>query len=352
MNTVDIIIPTYNRTDLLKRVLDYYQEYGREFNFIVADSSNPKNKKQNCKLVKSYTTMKILYLDKFSDTLIQSRKFGEMVKYAKSKYCVFCADDDFIVPSGLRKAIAFLEKNPDYVAAHGTYIGFHLFKSIIGSSSFWWKFRHAPQSISSSNPLLRLNDLLTTSTQIIWSVRRTSVVKACYQEFMKVNIDPYLLPILGELLPDALTVIFGKAKSLNTFYSARQYFGSVISYYPSLTDAKNAGIFDKEYSKVKKCLTDNIAKREKVTRIHIANTIDSAIETHIKFSYQQHLMGRINFILKYFPSFVSKAVRLLHVCYLFSTNNTNKIGNISDPSSLYFEDFNKVRQCVIRHNIV
>jgi len=42
-----IIIPTYNRPDYLRRILSYYNEYGRDYNIIVADSSSDENKKMN-----------------------------------------------------------------------------------------------------------------------------------------------------------------------------------------------------------------------------------------------------------------------------------------------------------------
>ncbi|MBA7581945.1 hypothetical protein ES708_23862 [subsurface metagenome] len=44
-NLCTIIIPTYNRPDRLKRLLDYYNKYGKNFNIIVADSSSKENKR-------------------------------------------------------------------------------------------------------------------------------------------------------------------------------------------------------------------------------------------------------------------------------------------------------------------
>lgn len=351
MNIVDVIIPTHNRTNYLKRVLDYYSDQNSDFNFIVADSSSPTIKQLNKKLVRNYSKLRILYIDKFSDKLIQSHKFAEMVKYAKSKYCVFCADDDFIVPEAIKECIIFLEKNPDYVAAHGTYIGFYLFNSLIGIKRFWWQFRHSPISISSSNPVERLSSLLTNSSQILWSVRRTAVVKDCYAQFKKIDFDPSLLPVMGELLPDSLTILKGKVKGLDTFYAARQFFGSVISYYPNLQDAINKGIYDLEYNKFKKCILKNLNKVTTSGENTASKTIDLAIEKVIKNSNQQYLTNKFYLLTKHLPIFIINILQLLNAGYLFSKPKRAKIGLLSKSSSKYFNDFKVLAQSVIKNNV-
>src|SRR5258708_4532905 len=164
-NKIDIIIPTYNRTNFLKRILDYYLPYGKDFNFIIADSSSRLNKSRNKKLIQAYSDLSILYLDKFSQDLQQHLKFAKIVKYAKSKYCVFCADDDFIVPNSIKECVDFLKKNPDYAAAHGTYIGFHIFQTLWGKK-FAWKYRSTHHSLYSPTATQRLEDHLSNYTQM------------------------------------------------------------------------------------------------------------------------------------------------------------------------------------------
>lgn len=351
MKKIDLIIPTYNRPDFLRRILDYYQINGRYFNFIIADSSNQANKALNKKIINDCSDLNILYLDNFPQNLSQHDKFAEMVKYAKSKYCVFCADDDFIVPNGIKEAVDFLEKNPDYSAAHGTYISFYINKSILGSKKFWWKFLYSPFSISSSSPINRLTLHLTNYNMVVWAVRRTNIVKICYREFSKSKIDPYLLPVFGELLPDVLTVIFGKIKHLNNFYAARQSFSQILSSYPSLIDAKEIGIYKSEYTKFKRCLINNLGIQDQALKDKTASIINSAIEIYIKYSFQEHILGKINYILNRLPKFISSGIKLLHAIYLFSKSKRGKIGLIDNPSSKYFSDFEAIRKMVLKHNI-
>ncbi len=351
MKKIDLIIPTYNRPFFLRRILDYYQINGRDFNFIIADSSNPKNKAQNRKLVNTYPKLNILYIDKFPQNLSQHDKFAKMIKYAKSKYVCFCADDDFIIPNGIKEAVNFLEKNPDYSAAHGNYISFYLHKTPFYSKQFWWRFLYSPYSISSSNPIDRLVLHLTNYNMVVWAVRRTKVVKKCYEEFSKSKIDPYLLPVFGELLPDVLTVIYGKTKHLNNFYAARQSFSQILNSYPSLIDAKKIGIYEREYAKFKNCLINNLSIKGQTSKDKIASIINLAIEMYIKYSFQEHILNKINYILNRSPKFISSGIRILHAIYLFSKNKKSNIGLIDNPSSKYFNDYEVIRKLVLKHNI-
>ncbi len=341
MSNVDIVIPTHNRIDLLRRILDYYQEYGRDFNFIVADSSSPTNKVRHKKLVSTYSKLNILYIDRFSPNLEQHIKFAKMVKYIKSKYVVFCADDDFIIPNGIRQCVQFLQKNPDYAAAHGSYIGFYLFKGILSYKSFWWNFRYAHHSITGKSPEKRLASHLGNFTLALWAVRRTDQVKACYQELLKANFDPDLLLMFGELLPDALTAVYGKIKRLKVFYGARQYFFSIATNFQTLIDGQSSGKYQEEYNKFKNCLVNNSLSPK---------IIDSTMEKYLKYSYQEHLVNKVNRILGIAPGFVSKGLRLLHAAYLFSKDKKDRIGLIDNPSSSYFHDFAAIRQSVLEHD--
>ncbi len=351
MKNIDLIIPTYNRPDFLKRILDYYSTSGGNFNFIVADSSSRSNKTLNKKIINLFPKLNILYLDKFPQNLSQHDKFAKMVEYSKAKYVCFCADDDFIVPNGIKKAVEFLEKNPDYSATHGSYISFYVYKNLFGLIKFWWRFLYSPYSISSSSPLDRLVSHLTNYNMVVWSVRRTDIVKKCYREFSKIKIDPYLLPVFGELLPDLLTVIYGKIKHLDNFYAARQSFSQILNSYPSLIDAKKIGIYKKEYSKFKNCLINNLNILEQTPKDKTENIINSSIEIYIKYSYQEHILGKITNILNHLPKLISNNINLLHAKYLFSKNKKSKIGLIDKSSSKYFTDFESIRKIVLKYNI-
>lgn len=349
MSKIEVIIPTRNRNDFLKRILDYYQSHSKGLSFLIADSSSNSIKKKNKQLVSKYKNMRIRYLDKFPENMEQHYKFSEMVKYIKARYCVFCADDDFIVPEAIKTCAKFLDKNPNYVAVHGTYIGYHLYNGIFGKNKFWWQFRHTPISITSSKAMERLCNHLEHFTLTIWAVRKTAIVKACYKEFRTTKIDSYILPILGELIPDALTAVFGKIKHINTFYSARQYFGSIRGTYPSLIDAKNWGKYENNYSQFKKVILRNIPKSDGLSKQEASTILDSTMEKYIGYSYQEHLMNKLFSLLKPLPESVALFIRFLHEIYLFSKPKVNKLGQIQKPTSKFYSDFTNIKQSILEH---
>lgn len=347
---VDLVIPTYNRPDFLRRIMDYYQETGASFNLIVADSSNKTNKRLNKKIINSYPDLKVRYIDEFPDTLTLHLKLTKTVKYILSKYCVFCADDDFIIPKAIRESVAFLEKNPDYSAAHGIYLGYHFFSIPFITKKFLWKIRYSPYTIANVSSLDRVDTHMQNYILVLWAVRRTVIVKKIYAEFNKLDIDPYLLPVLGELIPDVLTVVSGKVKAFKAAYGVRQYFGSISSYFPSLLDAKKAGRYQKGYSSFKKCLIKNLPKENKHNIDKVAETIDLAMEKYINYSYGEHFINKVNLILRHFPKFVSQVIRQIHTIYLFSKNENGFMAKLNN-SSKSLRDFNIIKKSIIKSDI-
>lgn len=346
MNKVDLFIPTFNRPEFLKRILDYYNSYNVDYNILIVDSSDQKNKKINKKTISLYPHLKITYIDMVSSSKNFHIKFGNMVKFAKNKYCVFCPDDDFITPKGISEAVAFLEKNPDYAAAHGTYISFYVHKNLF-SKQFWWRFFYRNESITSSNPLERLSYHLTNYNLVLWSVRRTELVKTCYKEFLHSKVNHILF---GELLPDMLTVIYGKIKRLNTFYAARQAFSHSYSYWPSLQDAIKAGTYDTDFAKFKDCLISAF-KKFNIPPTKAEAVINLNMPNYFKTSTQEHLIGRLNLMLENFPSIFARGLRLLHATYLFSKSKEDQIGLVDSPKSHHFDDFNNIRRLVLKYDI-
>ena len=129
MAKTTIIIPTYNRSNCLKRILNYYDSFPEkkdDFEFIVADSSSNENKKINREIVSSLKNFEVLYLSDYLENINPWYKFANAINYAKSGFCLICADDDFVVPKSAIFCADFLENNPNFTAAHGQYILFHL----------------------------------------------------------------------------------------------------------------------------------------------------------------------------------------------------------------------------------
>lgn len=344
MSLIDLFIPTYNRPFFLRRILTFYSIYKFKHRIIIADSSTNQNKQHNKKIISEFNNLNILYVDTFSPKQVSHHKFGEMVKLAKAKYSVFCADDDFLIPEGIDEAVKFLEKNPDYSSAHGTYIAFYIYR-FFKFKKFLWRFIYSIQTINETSALNRLTYHLANYNQVLWAVRRTDRLKIIYSEFLKSKADSVYF---GELLPDMLSVIYGKVKRINTFYSARQAFSTAYKYWPSLQDGIKSGIYQSEYGKFKKTLIRNLKKVSKIDLKQANEEIDKAMDSYLSLSNQEHLTGRLNLLLGNFPVSIGNTIRQLHVGYLYSKKNLNKIGKIDSPFSKYFRDFINIKNLVLK----
>ena len=126
MSNFSLIIPTYNRPNRLRRLLDYYNKYGKNFNIIVADSSSNENKKLNKKSVLIFSNLSIIYLDNYSSKINTFYKIPDASNHVDTKYSVLCADDDFITADGIYKSVDFLEKNSDFSVVQGKFIAFSI----------------------------------------------------------------------------------------------------------------------------------------------------------------------------------------------------------------------------------
>ena len=138
MINCNIIIPTFNRPAYLRRVLSYYDSLEKKLKVIIADSSSNENKALNRSIISSISNLDIQYVDTYSTQINPHHKMADMVNYAQERYCVFCADDDFVTPNGIKQSVDFLEKNPDFAVAQGQYIAFYLEGEAGKKQKFYW----------------------------------------------------------------------------------------------------------------------------------------------------------------------------------------------------------------------
>lgn len=261
MTNCNIIIPTFNRPSYLKRILSYYRDSETAYNIIVADSSSDENKELNKKTISSVSNLAIKYLDNYSIEINTHHKMADAINYAGEKYCVFCADDDFITPNGINQSVDFLEQNSDFTVAHGSYISFHLKTDDREKQQFCWKPADSDESITLAEAESRLIFHFSNYNPTIFAVHRTELLKMVYNEALKSKVDPLFF---GELLPSMLTLVYGKMKRLDVLYAARDCGSIRNGYWPSLRDAIKAGIYDEEYAKFRDCLAMHLSQQSRL----------------------------------------------------------------------------------------
>ena len=352
-----ILIPTYNRPNYLRRLLSYYNKFGENYNMIIADSSSNENKKINKNIISKFSKLNIFYIDKYSPTVKGHQKFLDAINQVKTKYSVFCADDDFITPNGINQSVDFLEKNPDFSCAHGHYISFYFKTDIIGGKKIYYQPIYPCRSVSFVSAKKRLVFHFSSYYPTFYTVHRTDLLKMIFKETIKFTDDGRF----GELLPSLLTLIYGKMKKLDVFYSARERnVGSVGQTSKNLNDFIKNGTYEKKYNKFRSCLIKHLIKNSQMNNNEAKELIDKVMTEYLnKFypkSFKGILIGKMSNLLKALdlPESLDKNIRTLYRKMFTPRYNLNKSKEIDDfrkkvesPNSKYFDDFEKIRSHVL-----
>lgn len=344
----EILIPTYNRPSYLKRILSYYDSFDTGFKIIVADSSVDKYKIMNRDLITSVENLNIKYLDHYLPSLNPHHKLALAVQHVRAKYCVFCADDDFVIPNGIEESIKFLDENPDYICAHGRYMNYSL-----NHNTFYWKDIYPDKSINIDDPIDRLYCHFQKYCQILYSTHRTLQRKVIYNEFLNTKVDPVQF---GELLPNQLSIILGKMKKLDVLYMMREAYSRVGGYWPSpdhwpsLIEYIENAAYKQEYEKFKICLAIYLSREANISFNRAMSVVHHGWQEYLdKAFYENGALLMARSIGKLFES-----LNLLKL-YNFIFQKFNKMHrvatirswNVGHPSG----DFNKVKECVINNEI-
>lgn len=337
MSDITIIIPTFNRPDYLKRILGYYNDAKGGFEFIVADSSSDANKQKNKTTVESFPGLPIVYLDDYAEDINPWYKFENALKFAITKYAVFCGDDDFVVPSGIKKATEFLEDNTDFSVAHGDYIGF-----FAKNNGFAWKVASEFESVDAPEAELRMAEHLSNySISTFYGVHRTDFLKMIFEETRKFTDDNRF----GEILPSILTLVYGKMKKINAFYAAHEInpksTGLVTD---TLYDFKTAGTFEEKYESFKNCLADHLVKNSALESKEAKIAVDKAMGAYLEKNYpggfKTFLKDKVKEVFAYIPQ-----IRSAYIAFNFS-----KMRDIS-KDTLQNIEFQKIKNCVESYKV-
>ena len=90
-----LLIPTFNRPDLLGRLLTYLEKQSAGFAVVVLDSSFPDNKAKNADVVSS-VTLNIKRIE-FDERISPFDKFRAGIEAIETQFVSLCADDDIVV---------------------------------------------------------------------------------------------------------------------------------------------------------------------------------------------------------------------------------------------------------------
>jgi glycosyltransferase domain-containing protein len=219
---ITLVIPTRNRPHYLARLLRYYDDMRFQYSIIVADSSSASDCELNREIVNSVKDRLNVNHCRYDSNINFYLKCAKALETADTKYAVFCADDDFIIPQAIAQGISFLEDHDDYSEVHGHAV-------MLGSLSATYNDLHhglcastysQRPTLDDDDPITRLEKYYSLGTVSFYSIhRRLNIIRNMLLAGQYTSVS---YPHFGELLLDGLSVLQGKSKFIDMFYMVRQ----------------------------------------------------------------------------------------------------------------------------------
>jgi glycosyltransferase domain-containing protein len=289
-----LVIPTYNRSQCLGRLLRYLEANEAKFRIRILDSSRDPERCDNQRLVKA-RSLSCEYVE-FDQTMHPFDKFRAGVAGVTTPFCCLCADDDVLLPDGLMASVRFLEANPDYAVAHGYYFQFMVDHAELRLSTITY---YTP-SYDEADPIARVHALMRHYQALTYGVYRTDVLQRVFA-----TVTPVTSLLARELLSSALAAVEGRVARLPMLYHGRNLGPSSghVNWHPLewlIRDPK--GLFG-EYSSYRELLAGAIQghpgesrSREEIERlldlIHMQYLIRHAPDETFDFIVSESLAGK------------------------------------------------------------
>lgn len=225
-----VVIPTYNRPLHLTRILNYYNQHGKGLSIVVADSGAPENRKLDAAIIASFKDISIQHLNHYYSSIDPWHKILDAVQHVTTKYCLICADDDFVTPLGISECAKFLDANSDHVCAYGNNAWFSLAYDAECRLEFTYKYYESQPNTQPAAKERLLHKATDSSNVTYYSLHRTEFMKVLIGEAARITgslrfagafrLTPDLF--FAELLILWLPSIYGKMKSLDVLYYVRE----------------------------------------------------------------------------------------------------------------------------------
>ncbi|HEX6164521.1 MAG TPA: TIGR00180 family glycosyltransferase [Vicinamibacterales bacterium] len=153
-------------------------------------------------------------------------KLADALSRVSTPYVVMADNDDLFIPEGLRRAVAFLETNPGYVACGGQCAVFWIkgADASAGPEALYgdgveWKCSSQFSTDTADTAAARLRERCLGANDVFYAVHRTALLRSHFEAVRDCNPrDLFLM----EQLVMFLTAIAGKTRQLDTLYIARQ----------------------------------------------------------------------------------------------------------------------------------
>ena len=210
MRDFTLIIPTYNRAQLLAALLSYLEAEKADCRILVLDSSREEVMAANRARVAA-SSLETEFAE-FPD-LEPTEKWRQGTHRVTTQFCAFCADDDLVILDGVRRCLETLRNNPAASVVEGCTLTF--LPRADGDMELNNIVYFRP-TIEDPSPLERLDKLFRQYQALVYGVFRTPALQQTLDALQSLTKT-----LSRELLWSALTVIDGQAIRLPDFSYGR-----------------------------------------------------------------------------------------------------------------------------------
>lgn len=345
-NKAGIIISTMNRPEFVIRQLEYYAEVGCPHPIYIADSSSQKDfDKVQKKIAQLKDKIRIVH----KEYPPGPGHIEFLLNLVEERYVCFNGDDDYQIPDCLTRCAEFLDQHPDYATACGYAVNFKLKQNGPYGELSWLKEYPRPQ-FTTNDTTTRFIEYFSNYFVPNISVNRTEQMRKNFERASEIPD----IQFATEILPCALSIIEGKAKTFDCLGIVRQMHD--LQYAPP---SYFNWIASKEwfdlYSKYREIVAQKLASKAYIPHSEAEKKVDQGfwifLQKNLKREYPEFFPEAVrqksNSKTKSLRHFVATLMPFLKTAYRsywlpIIYNKKQLHYEVLRPKSKYYKDFKPV----------
>jgi len=113
-----VVVPTFNGTPYLRRLLDYFRNIAFDGSIVLSDNSSGEHREFVMQCPREYADLDI-EVQQFPHDIRFLDKMVRTLETIASRFVMLHAHDDFMIPRAVERCVMFLNEHPDYSVARG-----------------------------------------------------------------------------------------------------------------------------------------------------------------------------------------------------------------------------------------
>lgn len=332
---ITVMVPTMGRPSFVIRLLRYYADLDFPHRVAIADSSEPEAARLITDAIEDISgRLDVTYHP--CQGMNDRDALREIVLALDTPYAVFCADDDFQVPTALERCMDLLDREPRFVSAHG--IGAMVLLDRAGAHGI--PLRAGPYTalkpVEGETALDRLRTYLGDYSVLLFSVQRAEVWRAMYPDISLPDKS-----FESELLPCCLSAVKGPSAQIADLQVIRQVHEQRYLL-PGMLDWLTSPEWHRSYEMFCSVLAERISSIDGISMETALEGVRAAFKGYLRQVCWKLMPspgpGRFETALRR----TSMWPLIKRLQYRLFARNALSLENFRVPGSRYFDDFEPV----------